>query len=298
MTIAKKSVASVRTRENRLAARRGYRLTRVASRALLAVVLLVLAVFAILPFYMTIAGSLKHNWDLVRSPLGLPPALAWDNYTYVLKAGFARNLLNTLIVNVICLSLIAFMSSLAAFALARLHIPGARTIRIAIVAGLMIPVYAVLFPLFLMLDHWQLTGSYLALVGPYVAFGQPFAVFVLHGYMKSIPYELDESAMLDGASPFQIYAHIIMPLARPGLAAMLIFEALWIWNELPFALVLVRPQAMKTAAVALLQFGTNWVMDWPKVLAAVSLITLPIIAVYLAMSEQFIKGLTAGAVKE
>jgi len=120
----------------------------------------------------------------------------------------------------------------------------------------------------------------------------------LHGYMKTIPYELDESAKMDGATPFQIYWHVVMPLARPGLASMLIFEALWIWNELPFALILIRKEAMKTAAVALLQFGTNWVMDWPWILAAVSLITFPILLVYLLMSEQFIRGLTAGAVKQ
>lgn len=284
--------------ESTFAFRYGYRVARLVGRLVLAIVLIALAVVAILPFYMTIAGSLKHNWDLVRSPMSWPQVPAWDNYVYVFQSGFGRNLLNTMIVNVVCLTLITFFSSLAAFALSRLHVPGARTIRIAIISGLMIPVYAVIFPLYLTLDHWQLTSSYLALIGPYVGFGMPFAVFVLHGYMNSIPLELDESAELDGASPFQIYWSVIMPLSRPGLAAMLIFEALWIWNELPFALVLVRPQAMKTAAVALLQFGTNWVMDWPKVLAAVCLITLPIIAIYLAMSEQFIRGLTAGAVKQ
>lgn len=284
-------------REDALA-RLKLRVGRYVGRALLWVILLALAFFAILPFYMTVAGSLKNNWDLVKSPLSLPLEPVWMNYANVLKQGFARHLLNTLIVNVVCLSLITAFGSLAAFALARLRIPGAQSIRIGIVSGLMIPVYAVLFPLYLMLDRWGLTQSYLALVGPYVGFGMPFAVFVLHGYMKTIPYELDESAKMDGATPFQIYWHVVMPLARPGLASMLIFEALWIWNELPFALILIRKEAMKTAAVALLQFGTNWVMDWPWILAAVSLITFPILLVYLLMSEQFIRGLTAGAVKQ
>jgi raffinose/stachyose/melibiose transport system permease protein len=270
----------------------------IAKAAILSVTLTALAIVAVLPFYMVLNGSLKYTFDLFRDALGLPPKINWGSFVYVVEAGFLRNMLNTVIVNIVCLTIIAFTGSLASFALVRLRLPGRNLIRLAIISGMMIPVYSVVFPLFFVMQEARLSSSYMALIGPYVAFGLPFAIFVLSGYMKTIPYELDEAAKLDGASPFQIYRDIILPLCRPGLAAVLIFEALWIWNEMPFALVLVKEPAMKTIAVTLLFFGTNWAVDWPKTLAAVVLTTFPILLFYILLSEQFIKGLTAGAVKQ
>ncbi len=294
----KPTTGDTRVRRSGLLAFNGLGSFNMVKTTVLSVVLIALVVIALLPFYMAVIGSLKTNWDLFRSALALPPQITWDNYAYVVGSGFLRNMLNTVIVNIICLTLITFVGSLAAFSLSRMRVPGRNLIRIVIISGLMIPVYAVLFPLYAMMEKWGLTGSYLALIGPYVGFGLPFAVFVLTGYMKNIPQELDEAAKLDGASPFRIYSDVILPLCRPGLAAVLIFEALWIWNEVPFALVLVRENDMKTLAVALLLFGTNWSIDWPKTLAAACLVTFPILLVYFALSEQFIRGLTAGAIKQ
>ncbi len=289
----------MKTRQRvRTAILRRFRVSTIITTVALGIPLALLVVISVLPFYMTVVGSLKSNWDLFRSPVALPPQVTWANYGYVIETGFLRNMLNTAVVNIVCLSLITMIGSMAAFALARLRVPGRNQIRVAIVTWVMIPVYAVLFPLYAMMDKWELTSSYLALIGPYVGFGLPFAVFVLTGYMKTIPYELDEAAKLDGASPLAVFWQVILPLTKPGLAAVLVFEALWIWNEVPFALVLVRQEKMKTLAVTLLQFGTNWAIDWPKTLAAVCLTTFPILLLYVMLSEQFIKGLTAGAIKQ
>ena len=163
--------------------------------------------------------------------------------------------------------------------------------------GYMIPMHATLLPLMKLLGKLGLLDSRLALIFPYIAFGLPFAIYILSGFMRAIPRELEEAACIDGCNIFQIFFRVIMPLLKPVISTIVIFTFLSAWNELMLAMTFINDASKKTLTYGIMSFEGQYAVDWGTVGAGLSIATIPVLIFYLIFAEAFQKGIIAGAVK-
>jgi raffinose/stachyose/melibiose transport system permease protein len=170
-------------------------------------------------------------------------------------------------------------------------------IYLAIIIGMMLPIKIATIRLLEMMKTLGLLNSLWSLFPVYIAMGLPTAVFILTGFIRGLPGELYEAGYMDGANRFKIYWTIVLPLVRPALATVAIYNLVPIWNDLWFPLIFINQESQKTVLLAVTKLQGQYTTDWPKLLAILSLSALPVILLYLTMSKQFIRGLTAGAVK-
>jgi raffinose/stachyose/melibiose transport system permease protein len=162
---------------------------------------------------------------------------------------------------------------------------------------MMIPIHATLLPLFVILKNLHILDSYLALIIPYVAFALPMGIFILTGFLYSIPHELEEAACIDGCNIYQIFTRIILPLLKPGLATVAIFTYLSTWNELMFANTFISSENLKTITVGILSLAGQYTTDWGPIGAGLMIATIPTLIIYILLSDQVQKSLITGAVK-
>lgn len=267
---------------------------------LLTYVLLTLwSLIVLFPIYTMLVNSLKPQREIFRRPFSLPEAITFSGYEKAWVDGnFGIYFRNSLFVTSVSLLLILFLGSLAGYALANWRSRWSNLIYLFFVAGLMIPIRLGTINIFQIIIDMGLNGSLFSLIPVYVAMGLPIAAFVLTAFVRSIPPELIDAAHVDGASEWRIYASVILPLIRPALATVAIFNLIPIWNDLWFPLIFLRSvenQRTVTLGVSLLfgQYQTNWT----SILSVLTMSAVPLMLLYLVMSKQFIRGLTAGAVK-
>ncbi len=269
-----------------------------AGRLLRTIALIVVLLVVLAPLIFTLFGSLKSRVDVLTKPWALPLPPVWENYATALKGRILLYMLNSLIVTTVSVLAILLIGSLGAYALARLPFKGRTVILLTLLSGLLIPVHAVLIPLYEITSRLHLMNTYFGLIGPYIAFGLPLTVLLLRTYFLAVPRELEDAARIDGASELQICFRIFVPLSRPAIATVAIFQAAWIWNEFPFALVLIDKAARKTLAVGLMSFQGEYAADWSTMLAGVVLAITPVLFAYFMLQEHIVRGLTAGALRE
>jgi raffinose/stachyose/melibiose transport system permease protein len=263
------------------------------------IILTAWSLLVLFPIWTMLINSFKPQREIFRDPFGIPKTFTTAGYHNVWIAGnFDIYFRNSIFVTVVSIFLILLVGSLAAYALANWRSRFAIIIYLFFVAGLMIPIRLGTINIFQIIISLNLNGSILSLIPVYIAMGMPIAAFVLTAFIRSIPHELVEAARVDGASKIQIYFRIILPLIRPALATVAIFNLIPIWNDLWFPLIFLRGaenHRTVTLGVSLLfgQYQTNWT----NILSTLSLSAIPLLVLYLLMSKQFIKGLTAGAVK-
>lgn len=251
-----------------------------------------------LPFYFMVQSGFKRQFDLLTAPFWtLPKTWTFDNYRTVLGGAFFHSLLNSVLVVTISVTLILTAASMAAYAFARLDFRFNRTLFGVVVAGLTIPVHVTLIPVYLLTTRLGLYDTLWALIGPYVAFNLPLSIFVLTEFMRGIPRELEEAARLDGASAAGIFWRIVLPLSKPGLATVAIYNAVALWNEFVFAYVLTSSPANRTLPLAIWDYQGQYAANIPLVMAVLSLSTLPLILVYIVAQERVTGGMMAGAIK-
>lgn len=262
------------------------------------VALVILLVFAIFPFYWAIVASFTPETVLFSSPSLLPRAATLEHYRALFaERDFWVPIRNSLVVagstTILCVTVGAF----AAYALARLDFPGKRPLLAFILAVTMFPQIAIVSPLYLLLRKLHLINTYPGLVLPYVTFAMPLAVWMLVGFFRQLPRELEEAALVDGASRWQAMRKIILPLAGPGLATTAILTFLYCWNEFLFALSFTLGPERYTVPVAIALFRGQYQIPWGQILAAAIVATLPVAVVILVFQRRIVQGLTAGAVK-
>jgi raffinose/stachyose/melibiose transport system permease protein len=286
--------ASGMTIERPEASRRSEALWRIAIYA----ALILFAVQTVYPILWMIFGSLKTNDDLFTNVWGPPRVLQWGNYAEAWQIGsLGTRIGNSILVTAGSLALLLLVATPAAYAIARMALPGGRAIFLAILATMMVPAQTTLIPLFLIVKELGLLNSRLGLVLVYAATGAAFSIFILRAFFLSIPAELEDAALCDGANRIQAFLHIILPLARPGLATVAIFQGMEIWNEFFLAFIFIRDPVKQTIPLGLVEFFFRYQSEWTLYFAALTTITLPVIVLYVAMQRQFIQGLTAGALK-
>lgn len=261
-------------------------------------VLILWSLVVLLPVWTMLINSVKPKREIFRNPFGLPSEITFDGYINAWTAGkFDLYFRNSLIVAVVSLVLILFVGSLAAYALANWRSKISTFLYLYFIAGLMIPIRLGTINLLQIVQAFGMSNQLTSLIVVYVAMGMPIATFVLTSFVRSVPAELTEAARIDGASEWRIYRSVILPLIRPALATVTIFNVLPIWNDLWFPLIFIRNQEARTVTLGVSLLFGQYQTDWTRALSALSMAAVPVLIVYLLMSSQFIKGLTAGALK-
>jgi raffinose/stachyose/melibiose transport system permease protein len=267
-------------------------------KSLLGIILIIYAVSIFFPILLMLLTSLKGNREIFTNPYGLPHIFNLDNYIKLIKiSNYLVYFKNSIIVAVTSIFLILIISSLASFVIAKYRFMGDRFLYFYFIAGLIIPIKLGTIGILKTMITLHLFDNIASLVIVNVAMGIPFGVFVLTDFIRMIPEELSNSARIDGCSEPKIFYKIIVPLIRPALAAVAIINFIPIWNDFWFPLVLIRSDNIKTVPLATALLYGQYETNFGLIFAVLSMASLPVIIFYLILSRQFIKGLTAGALK-
>jgi raffinose/stachyose/melibiose transport system permease protein len=268
------------------------------SRAALLPIAAIWLLISGLPYYFMVQSGFKSQFELLTAPFwALPKKWTLDNYRTVLAGSFVHSLFNSLVVVSISVLLILTCASMAAYAFARMSFRLNRTLFTVVLAGLVIPVHVTLIPVYLLTTRLGIYDTLWALIGPYVAFNLPISIFILTEFMREIPRELEEAATMDGAGPLGIFWHVILPLSRPGLATVGIYNAVALWNEFVFAYVLTSSPARRTLPLAIWDYQGQYAANIPLIMSVLSLSALPLIFIYVIAQERVTSGMMAGAIK-
>lgn len=260
--------------------------------------LILYTIVALLPIVWLFISSFKTNFEIETSPFSLPAVWQFHNYTSALSvSGLPRYFLNSVIVAVCATFLNLLVTSLAGFVISRERFPFRKTIYTVITAGVLVPIIAFMVPYYTLITRLGIYDSLLALVVTYSAINIPISMFIISGFMASIPFELEESAEIDGCSFFQRFSRIIMPLATPGLVTAGTFSFIYCWNEFIYALLLTSSRGARTIQLAIRFFTSQFRTDYAGLYAAIVLTMIPTIVVYIFLHDRIISGITAGAVK-
>lgn len=250
------------------------------------------------PFYLLVVNTFKTMSQITSSPLTLPQAVRFDAYTRAWQdANLGSYYKNSVIVSGVSVVLSVSISSLAAYAFSRLRFPGKQLLFFFLLAGVMLPLQIALVPLYRLLNSMDLISSYEGLIALYVAFTIPFGIFVLTGFYRAIPVEIEEAALIDGCGWFQSYWRVVIPLAAPGLVTMIILEFIWFWNEYLVALTMIQKEAVRTVMLGVMVMANTYQLDFSLLTAGTVIAVIPPIMVYVFFQRYLIRGLTAGAIK-
>ncbi len=274
---------------------------RLGNRLLFYLLVAFVVVYSAFPFYWAVISSFKPSDALFASnPSFLPLPFTLDHYRNVfLQANFGRNLLNSVVVAGGATLLSLVLGVLAAYALGRLPFPPRNAVLYLVLAMTMFPQISVLGGLFMLLRQAGLFNTHLGLILSYLLFTLPFTVWVLVGYFKGLPRELEEAAYVDGATPLQTLVRIMLPLTGPGLVTTGLLAFIAAWNEYLFALTFTVGDKVKTVPPAIASFGgaTPFEIPWGSIMAASVVVTVPLVVLVLIFQQRIVAGLTAGAVK-
>jgi multiple sugar transport system permease protein len=262
-------------------------------------VAIVVAVYALLPFLWIISLSLKHPSDLTDGRF-IPRAFTWDNYSNIFdQSVFTSALRNSIGIALLSTLIAVVLATTTAYAVARLDFPGKRFVLAAALAIAIFPQISIISPLF---EIWRRIGLYdtwPGLIIPYLTFTLPLSIWLLSAYFRPIPWELEQAAQVDGATPFQAFRRVIVPLAAPGMFTAAILAFIFAWNDFLFAISLTSTDRARTvpAAIAFFQGSSQFQQPTGQIAAAAVVVTVPVVIAVLIFQRRIVSGLTSGAVK-
>lgn len=269
-----------------------------ALKVLLYAFLVLYGFICLYPFFLMISSSFKTTADIFQNPFGLPTSPTFEAYRTAWDVGnFSSYFWNSVIVTVTSVALILLLGSMAAYPIGRYSFTGRNFLYVYFLSGLMLPIKLGIVPLFFLMTSLGLYDTRLSLILVYAASGMPFTVFILAAFFRTLPKELEEAAKIDGAGEFRIYWRIMLPLIRPALATVAIFNFIQFWNDFFFPLILIQTDELRTIPVGLTNFFGTYQNDWALIFAGLTIASLPLIVLFLFASKQIIRGLTEGATK-
>ena len=272
---------------------------QLSKKALWTVAAIVVAIYALVPFVWIISLSLKHPADLTDGRF-IPRSVTWDNYSNIFdQSVFTSALRNSIGIAAISTLIAVLLATTTAYAIARLDFPGKRFVLGAALAIAIFPQISIVSPLF---DIWRRIGLYdtwPGLIIPYLTFTLPLSIWLLSAYFRQIPWELEQAAEVDGATPFQAFRRVIVPLAAPGMFTAAILAFIFAWNDFLFAISLTSTDRARTvpAAIAFFQGNSQFQQPTGQIAAAAVVITVPVVVAVLIFQRRIVSGLTSGAVK-
>jgi len=268
-----------------------------SSRLLVAAGFVAVLVFSLFPVFMMVSTAVDARANAGSRSL-LPTSLTLDNFAFVLdEGGFVTYLRNSLVVALLTVLVSAVLALLASVAVSRFRFRFRTSILVLVLVVQMVPLEALVIPLFIQAKTLGLLNHLLGLVVVYVAFSLPFAIWTLRGFVSAVPRELEEAAYVDGASWPRMFWSVLLPLVAPGLVATSVFSFITAWNEFVFAITFLNDQGSYTVAAGLRQFFTQYGTNWGAVMAGSTLITVPVMLFFVVVQRRLSEGLVAGAVK-
>ena len=278
--------------------RKSNRRARQVAGLLRGLFLAVTSLVVIVPIAYMVLASFKTIPEFFGNPYGLPQSWAWENYTRAWQdAHISITLPNTVLVTTVAVLISTLLAAMIAYGISRKEKPLAMGLYTLFVAGLLVPVNMIVLPLFILIKWLGLFGTLLALILPYVALGLPLGVLVLAPIAATLPRDLVHAAQVDGATEWQIFRRVILPLMKPGLISVVILNGVWMWNEFFIPLIVSFKPESQTMPVGIVAFVGAYSTEWGLVFASVVVSTAPVVFAYLLMTRQFQSGLTAGALK-
>jgi len=257
-----------------------------------------LLVFALGPLLVLVFNSLKDRAQLGRNPLGPPTEAIWSNFPQAWEVGnFAVTTRNSGILVVGTVTAVLLLGGMAAYSLAKLNLPGSGALTLYLLIGSSLPIQLYLVPLFFLWQRVGLVNNLFGLILIYVAVNAPFSIFLLRSYMMQLPSDFEDAARVDGASEWQIFRQVVVPLSWPGFLTVGLVGSLNVWNEFLLATVFLTEQHLFTVVTSYFNFATRFSRDWGLTSAAALMMILPVIAIFLALQRRFIDGLTQGGLK-
>ena len=267
---------------------------------LLYVLMALITLVVVLPFAWMLLMSFKSNGEILSSPLSRPRTISWDNYSNALKTlDYPRLYANTFVVCALSIVIELSITFLSSFVLARFTFrhPGfVRLLYMFLIAGLAVSPFILLFPVYKINLFFGLKEQW-ALVMPYVASSISFNTLLFVNYLRALPSEIDEAAIIDGCSIWDLLFRIVIPMAKPVIATVVIFNVLYIWNEYPFASVMLREQSDYTLAMGASFFKGTYTVDYGGIVASSVMIIIPQLIFYGIFQKKIVGGMVAGAVK-
>ncbi len=256
------------------------------------------AIVVLYPIFMMVMSGFKTNAEIFGAPFAMPNSFNLDNYAVIWNTtDVPRYLLNSTIVTVISVIVLLVTGTMAAYAISRYKFRGSIMVSLFFLAGLMLPLRLAIIPLFVQLKAMGLVDNLFGLIFIYTAMSLPSTVFILTGFLRSLPSELEDSARVDGASELRIMVQIMVPLITPAMVIAGIYNAVPIWNDFFFPLIFIQTPENKTLAQGLTSFFGEYSVNFGVLYAGLTLAALPVVAVFILQSKRFIAGMTAGAIK-
>ncbi|WP_180899241.1 carbohydrate ABC transporter permease [Martelella soudanensis] len=270
------------------------RLTRIIAYITLGVLLAI----TLFPIALLVLNSLKGSAEIVQNPLALPSRLRWDNFTRAWSdANFSRTLLNSALLTGMTIVLVCTTGSLTAYVLARRKIKTWKILTFYLLASTTAPIQLFLFPLYFGFARLGLINNPVAVAFIYTAVYSPFAIMLLRTYFLAVPKELEEAALIDGATHWQVFSRVFLPIVSPGILTVALIIGLYSWNEFLIATTFLQGQERLTAVVSFFLLSGQYSSDWGVVMAAALIIILPIVILFVLLQRRFIEGMAGGSVK-
>lgn len=261
-------------------------------------ILIIAIISAFYPLVWMFLNSFRTNDELFLHPLSLPGNLDFSVFTEAWRrANYDTAFINSLLNSLGAVAIVLLTGSLAAFSLARMKFPGNKAIVNLMMASIIISGQLILIPLFFVMKNLHIYNTLFSTIFANAAMSLPLCIYLFYGFFKDIPFEIEESTMIDGCNRWTFFYRFVIPLSKPIISTVTIFVSLWSWNEYLFALTFLKADSNRTIPLQLQNFFGKWSTEYDMVFAALSISIIPILIIYVILQQAFIKGLTAGAVK-
>ncbi|SFJ75982.1 raffinose/stachyose/melibiose transport system permease protein [Paenibacillus sp. UNC496MF] len=266
--------------------------------SLIVLLLIAVTIFFMFPIALALVNSLKTQGEMFKSVIEWPKTMHWENYKYVLtEVHILRSLYNTFIITFLSIAGIVVCSALAGYKLSRTPGKLSAFLFFLFLSSMLIPFYSIMFSLIQVASGLQIQGSVYRLPLIYIGLGVNFAIFLYHGFVKSIPRELEESAQMDGSGQLKTFTSIIFPLLIPITMTIVILDILWVWNDFMLPLIMITDYKSYTLVLLASTFFSSYSTEWSYILSILVLTSLPVILVYLVFQKYIVQGIAEGAIK-
>lgn len=278
--------------------RRNTKLMRRTLVGLKTIALIGALIFFLLPFFIIVMNSFKTTQSFIENPFSLPESFQIANYTSAFTSmNFLQGLLNSTIITVTSVLFVVIFSSMTGYLFARFKWKINNILFFIIIASMTLPFQVIMIPLVILYGDLELLNTRLTLIYMHVGFGIPFGVFLFHGFIKGIPYELEESAFIEGSSRFKTFILIVLPLLKPIIVTLCILDILAIWNDYLLPSLILQSPELRTLPLSVYTFFSTYSVDYAPLMAGLIMTIIPVLLVYLLTQKHIIKGITEGALK-
>ena len=265
---------------------------------ILSIAALAVGIVFVSPLYLVFVNSVKTVREIYLSPLGLPVEISWNNFGRVMeKINFGQALKNSLLFVVFGVAGLLVICSMAAYRLARHRTRVNKFVYLLLVSSILVPFQTVMIPLIKIIASIGLYNTRIGVLLAYYGYGIPFAVFLFYGFLSSIPREIEEAALIDGGSLFQVYRCIILPLLKPICVTVAVLDVLWIYNDFLLPFVLISDNELRTMPLVMYTFFTAYERPWDLAMASLTMVLTPAIIMFVILQKQITGGIVSGAVK-